>query len=888
MNKIRVSFDTKGYTSKPVGKDAAEISPRIGKHIRTLHTPDDLYSFVKDVGQHGHTFSPATFLNGKRNNESFEQMQLLVLDFDDTISYRDVCDRASRYELPILAAYDTFSSTEHNRFRVMFLNNTSIDNKLAAKTYKNALLQIFPESDKTDCDISKMYYGGKELLYFDRTLPTIDPEALFRNMTCFLKDKCGDTNYKRSLKSFAQNNGIRLNSNGLLDISVQENPTEFMGTSIDKNSPDAFIFYKSNGENLSNIYYQIHLSSEGTPSSVGKSCKKNHAEYRSDLLHKFEYKCNLFKEFTSGCRRLHHNELFGLSTNLIHIETGTNLFLNTYSKYYDSSKLDKWKFYLKYTKSQNYNPQNCDMFCAYSDNCRHGKNILTTVSPKKGTIERLANYEEHYSPIEEVEKDLYDKLQSAINSHDTMWHIIKAQTSIGKTEAYLNLMKSMSDKRFLIAVPTNKLKQDVKSRADEKEIPLMTTPSLDEIKDELPDYVWEQIQLFRNIGQHLLVHSYLNKIAEKENSSCLKKYLKHQKQLEKYEGSLITTHRRLLNMDQKRLRQYDAIIIDEDIILGSIASDQCELPVSVLKKIMNKAREKIRHKSSKPEYVFLFRKLRKILEQSQETSFLNLPSFQWDSDSKQNFTQSYDDLDRMLTLADIPSLCLAKRCIYRRAAEDRHLTEDSIVFLKPYDFKNLKYIMVSATADKDICEYCFGKQKVKFYECKQARYTGTLNQYFSDSMSRHHIDQHPSILKKISESSGFQHMITFKKYSVGDMYFGNAIGCDYLKGQDIDVVGTPYQIDFLYKLLPFSLNLNIDENAVMKSCKVTHNGYIFTFTTYGEEHDILRKFHFWMIESELEQAVGRARLLRYRCTVNLYSNFPLRQAVMKESKYDLS
>jgi hypothetical protein len=38
-----------------------------------------------------------------------------------------------------------------------------------------------------------------------------------------------------------------------------------------------------------------------------------------------------------------------------------------------------------------------------------------------------------------------------------------------------------------------------------------------------------------------------------------------------------------------------------------------------------------------------------------------------------------------------------------------------------------------------------------------------------------------------------------------------------------------------------------------------------------------------MIESELEQAVGRARLLRENCTVDLYSNFPLRQAVMKET-----
>ena len=48
----------------------------------------------------------------------------------------------------------------------------------------------------------------------------------------------------------------------------------------------------------------------------------------------------------------------------------------------------------------------------------------------------------------------------------------------------------------------------------------------------------------------------------------------------------------------------------------------------------------------------------------------------------------------------------------------------------------------------------------------------------------------------------------------------------------------------------------------------------------------LRAIQFYMIESELEQAVGRARLLRCDCTVNLFSDFPLKQAELKESKYD--
>jgi hypothetical protein len=211
--------------------------------------------------------------------------------------------------------------------------------------------------------------------------------------------------------------------------------------------------------------------------------------------------------------------------------------------------------------------------------------------------------------------------------------------------------------------------------------------------------------------------------------------------------------------------------------------------------------------------------------------------------------------------------------------------EDSIVFLRHYAFKKIIYIMVSATVDKDICEFCFSKDNIIFTECKTARYKGNLNQYYDKSMSRACMNRNPEILEKIKASTGLKNLITFKKYG-GDQYFGNAIGCDNYKGQNINVVGTPYKADFIYKLLAFTLGFNINESARVKPCLVQHNGYQFNFTTFGEEDDVLRKIHFWMIESDLEQAVGRARLLRCDCTVNLYSNFPLRQAIMRESNYD--
>jgi len=369
MHEIKVSFDKEEYHSKPTSNDAAKINCRIGNYITKLEDSADVEKFIKNVGQHGCTFAPATFRNGSKKIDDFEQMQMLVLDFDGGISYKDICNRAKQYELPVLSMYDTLSSKGHDRFRVMFLNDVPITDKRAAKIYKSALLEIFPEADHSDSDISKMYYGGKEVLYFDSSIPMINMEATLRNMTYYLKNKDGPTHYKRSIKRFAGKHGIRLNKKGLLDISAIDDATELAGTSdVGKNSQNPIIFYKSNGEFLPRSCYQIHLENECTRSSVAMKHSKGHNWSNSKVLGDIQCKCRLYREFESGVRKLHHDERFGLSTNIIYVETGARVFediLSRYPEYYDASKKGQWKFYLKYIKDNNYYPEQCNKFCAY-------------------------------------------------------------------------------------------------------------------------------------------------------------------------------------------------------------------------------------------------------------------------------------------------------------------------------------------------------------------------------------------------------------------------------------------------------------------------------------------------------------------------------------------
>ena len=92
------------------------------------------------------------------------------------------------------------------------------------------------------------------------------------------------------------------------------------------------------------------------------------------------------------------------------------------------------------------------------------------------------------------------------------------------------------------------------------------------------------------------------------------------------------------------------------------------------------------------------------------------------------------------------------------------------------------------------------------------------------------------------------------------------------------MVGTPHISPAhiaLYSAVLGYLETNT-ELPEAKRQKVTHNGFEFSFTTYDDEK--LRAIQFYFIESNLRQAIGRARPYSESCTVKVLSNYPLPEA----------
>lgn len=145
METIKLSLDREMFWQKPAGKDVPKINNRIAGCVHAVSpTEKGMRDLAEKIGIDGHTFCPATFKDGIRNQAHFEQQQFIALDFDSktpdtTITLEDARARAERYGLRPVFAYDTLTSTNHNKFRMVFLNDTSICHRKVAEAVQLAL-----------------------------------------------------------------------------------------------------------------------------------------------------------------------------------------------------------------------------------------------------------------------------------------------------------------------------------------------------------------------------------------------------------------------------------------------------------------------------------------------------------------------------------------------------------------------------------------------------------------------------------------------------------------------------------------------------------------------------------------------------------------------------
>lgn len=829
--KIGMSF--RGYTRKPKGKEAAIISREVIQNVQER----EMEELACLIGNEGYAFVPAS-MNGERKRQNFQSMQWFVLDFDSGVRFQEISRRSAENDLQMAFAYHTFSSQEKvERFRAVYIHIVPVTDSQAAEIMLDMMLRVFPEADKCCCDVSRMFFGGKGII-------CMEPGARFTFgdlMNAFMRVSDRGENLNRNIFNFARKHRIQMINGRLAAGHISDFPS-YDGKWI----PDNIIYI---GENQIPSYFIVLYDT----SHPVKTCvpKKSQAAIGDGKG------CRLLDDFIRG-KELGHHAKFALASNLRYLHGGRKFFLDKIRSIDGEEKYRKWKCDFKYMKG--YHPKRCSPdFCEYFDTNRCAGTIYDTLLMDR-KIYRIS--QERLYSMEEACGMLQENLNRAFLSGSTGIHLIKAQTALGKTRAYVKLVCENRQTRFIIACPTNMLKQEVARTVEFMGEKCFVTPSIQK-NPMVPDETADLIASYHERGLHFMGQKILKESMEEIPEAYAAQKEEFQRIIDGLDGIrnervIVTTHAFLLQMPEYFIKQH-TVIIDEDILMLQMFTKISRVSTPVLEKAAQCAGKRIADiaravlETPAGEY-------RKIQPQMNRRGLS-----EWELDALG--AGDGENLNDLL------------------AAESYVRREDGeVMYFCPQKLPEHKYILLSATLNEEIYRLYFSKTMPVFmYPEKKAAYTGRLKQYAFHLLGRADLEKKMEVFQTARDCIGKEHpqIITFMKYgrqNDAGIHFGNSSGTNALEGKDIAVIGTPYKNEESYKLAACCLGADVNrkEDRVPKRKRVQYKEYDFLITTYSER--LLRIFQLYSIESELEQCVGRARLLRRDCTVYVFSAFPCEQA----------
>ncbi len=559
-------------------------------------------------------------------------------------------------------------------------------------------------------------------------------------------------------------------------------------------------------------------------------------------------KVRIFDEFLKG-KWLDYNQLFGLATNLINVKGGRKLMRETMEKY---NKLGHTEYtpnnfsILPYLNIANYPPQPIYSFSPFLEDSNL-YDLVGEVINQRGRIEIL-NPSTKISLLE-AESRFKTKFEEVLKKeNDRKIHILKVPTAIGKTELLTTVTNST------IALPTNSLKNEVVNRM---KVPSQLTPDPVHFQN---DHINQIIDYYYTVGLPKKAVAVLHDLISGKNSypvlpddiDSATAYIEQIQKCSTSDKTIITTHSRAINSEFA----HDTVIYDEDPLNELLRVNQVNI------NDLNGLNLRVKHS----ELDSLNKKLGEITP----------------GEIHENMPFSEESLDELIGKASSENGYSSNIFgSFSSAFFMKDKIDTSIIhFVSKKDFPtDRKIIILSATVSPFIYRKLFG-DRVEVFDLGEVEQMGSVIQYTKRSCSRGSLARY---CDQMSEVIGNKKVITFKYFRnqfqnpVQDIYFGNCSGYNGLKGEDLVLVGTPHRNNVEYLMLAKCLGIDFGpDDTKMTQKKIEHNGFKFMFNCY--DHEELRKIQLDLIESDLVQAVGRARTLRTEAKVEVYSNFPLKIA----------
>lgn len=468
-------------------------------------------------------------------------------------------------------------------------------------------------------------------------------------------------------------------------------------------------------------------------------------------------------------------------------------------------------------------------------------------------------------------------METAFESGDRDIHLVKAQTAIGKTSMYCDLICAHPDKKFIVALPTNMLKKEVADKLVKKGISVFMTSSV-RGNCLIPEEIREDIQEAHNRGIHAqgkaILKEYLDEIRNEINQYMQTVKKDCEKILSGVKGVndeqvIVTTHAYYLHMPLKVVEKY-TVIIDEDILYLQLLSKANSISQECL--------EELRDKGARP--------FGKIAQEILDTPPGEYKKCNWMGSGRELTIDELEELEHWEENDNINDLLCAGAFV--REAGKAGEGQTRAYYLCVDRLPPVKHIVLSATLNGEIYRRYFSDRRIHEYPVVSAAYKGKLKQYTFHSMGRSDLKKKMKVFdiaRKIAGDLDIS-VISFEcmgKLNDLNLHFGNATGVNGLRGMDLVIIGTPFKNPMFYKLAACYFGGLVDASQNLHTRKITYKRYTFPLMAYEDE--LLREIQMYSLESELEQCIGRARLLREDCTVYLFSSFPCEQAELNCKDY---
>lgn len=843
---------------------------------KTFKNPKQLANFLLE----GKTIATANY-NEKRKSENFKSTRIFCVDIDggNIEKFKEEC---SIYNIKYSFLYSTFrdgvtiekknsksevKNTENEpeknpedcrRFRAVFVYEKEITNINHFKAISDLLIKklfvkknpdgsIKKEGADTNCsDAARLFYGGKELLdsNFDALLTEKD-------LCTALYEYSGTANGKRNVENF---------KNKLADLMLSPS-TRIYNTALRSEHQSETI----NSKNVNDFNHSEKKS--GQKPTVKQRLTP---EIKKQLLSK----CKLLREFhaakfSSPDGMIQHKDLKHLFYNLIQWEGGYKWFMEMLevliSKGIEpAKKRDGFKASYFGTGKDYENTTACKGNCPNFKNCiRSGYNINQQIVKKNKHVIYLPEDRKPKTKFLKL-KDTRDLLIEILNSRYLnplkRITIIKMDTGIGKTEAMIKLPFHL--KKTICAFPYHNLKDETYERKLKVNdlIPFKTV-KLEIFEDPI---IQKTIETIDANGIPIKL-DYLKSICDATGVSIndaenARSFL-YGVARKKYNSCIWSTHEDVLISNFEYI---ETIIFDEDPMDSILKND------TVSTEAIGEVLKKLKDDNQFPTV------------QEYLTELLNAPFDELVAIKPKCSKVDWNTFIVRYQYALKTNEPLGK--IFYSTGQ--HRSEKSISFgtVKELD-KTKNIIILSATINESM--YAKYKDEVEFIDLSNVETKGKVfiepsvtysRQSFADMETRK--ENILDVMKTPFEELNIEAIISFKKNekkfeksNLAFYHFGALQGIDILKGKNIAIIGTPYPSFEVVEMMNFLYTGNIIKNK--NKIKTRFDYKEFSIELFLFENEELRKVQLWLMEKEIIQAVGRARIINENCNVYIFGVFPV-------------